>query len=445
MRWLLPVGARAGPGAGAFLSTASGGGAANIKAEFDSSCALTAALLDLDRQGVAAGSVGNGKGGGGAEVRGRRLDDGDDTEPVALLRSPARRLSAVVFPTPETLGRVRELAEEIDSQRTLLLADPQWNQRGNLLSDFGFGTRRERDEAFVNSFQEVYSLSERRVGNTTGGLGLPLGARQGAVVRLLRCYPGAWQVHVMEPSRRLQEGTLQFLQDRDSKFMPAGERATREPIAIFEQYPSYSELEEAVQGYMDRRLRSWWTQGGSLVGAEEPQKWAAEGAGTAVPSPQRDAAEFGPPGGVAGDSAGMGGGSLGEPPVFGELEVSLMDEQLLRAALQAVGQEARDGAPEAGEEDTGGVERLRRQLKTAQQVRLMQGSGASIAQVLQKTQSRCRVCGCKIGGKSQPGRRPCPECSSRPGRTFDCPTCGGWGYTICPACLTSGHAGNGDA
>ena len=260
VRWLLPVGVRAGPGPGAFLSTASGGGAVNLRAEFESACALTTALLELDRQGAGPAS-----GGGGAGVRGRRLDDSDDSEPVALLRSPAGRLSAVVFPTPETLGRVRELAAE-DARRTLILADPQWTERGNLLSDFGFGTRRERDEAFVRSFQEVYSLTERRVGNTTEGFGLPLGSRQGAVVRLLRCYPGAWQVHVMGPSRQFQEGTRQFLQDRDSKFLPAGEQATREPIAVFDQYPSYSELQEAVQGYMDRRLRSWWTLGESAAG-----------------------------------------------------------------------------------------------------------------------------------------------------------------------------------
>ena len=452
VRWLLPVGVRAGPGPGAFLSTASGGGAVNLRAEFESACALTTALLELDRQGAGPAS-----GGGGAGVRGRRLDDSDDSEPVALLRSPAGRLSAVVFPTPETLGRVRELAAE-DARRTLILADPQWTERGNLLSDFGFGTRRERDEAFVRSFQEVYSLTERRVGNTTEGFGLPLGSRQGAVVRLLRCYPGAWQVHVMGPSRQFQEGTRQFLQDRDSKFLPAGEQATREPIAVFDQYPSYSELQEAVQGYMDRRLRSWWTLGESAAGGGGRPRWAGAGAGAGG-----GGGDLPPSAGGASSSSdrerGGAGASAAEPPVFGDQEVALMDDpQMLRAALEAArrggtghagrrpgGEAGTDdggasGGDEPGEDSGGGdddVERLRQHLKTTQQVRLMQKPGASIAKVLRTTQSRCRVCNRKLTEvKQEPARLPCPECTSRGGaRDFDCPVCGGWGYTICPACL----------
>jgi len=138
------------------------------------------------------------------------------------------------------------------------------------------------------------------------------------------------------------------------------------------------------------------------------------------------------------------------------------DPQMLQAALVAARREgnghagqsprgeegAEGGGTSGGDTDATGdsgddVERLRQNLKTAQQVRLMQEPGASIAKVLRKTQSRCRVCNRKItGGKQEPARLPCPECTSGgAARDFDCPACGGWGYTICPACLPQSPAG----
>lgn len=47
-------------------------------------------------------------------------------------------------------------------------------------ADFGFGQARRRAEQFIKSFDDVYCLRRARV--------------RGEEVRILRCYPGNWQV-----------------------------------------------------------------------------------------------------------------------------------------------------------------------------------------------------------------------------------------------------------
>lgn len=49
-----------------------------------------------------------------------------------------------------------------------------------MISDFGFGARRKTREDFVNSFEMVYFLKRMRM--------------LGEDVRILRRYPGNWQV-----------------------------------------------------------------------------------------------------------------------------------------------------------------------------------------------------------------------------------------------------------
>jgi hypothetical protein len=56
-------------------------------------------------------------------------------------------------------------------------ANVYYNQ---VISDFGFGEQRKAREEFVASFSMVYHLKQMRV--------------MGEDVRLLKCYPGKWQV-----------------------------------------------------------------------------------------------------------------------------------------------------------------------------------------------------------------------------------------------------------
>ena len=58
----------------------------------------------------------------------------------------------------------------------------------SLHADFGFGSMRQRAERFVTSFEDTYSL--RRV------------CILGDDVRVLRCYPGQWQVHYVTATNK---------------------------------------------------------------------------------------------------------------------------------------------------------------------------------------------------------------------------------------------------
>jgi hypothetical protein len=52
--------------------------------------------------------------------------------------------------------------------------------QGNLVSEFGFGSRKEAAMALVDSFEPTYWFTQIRVA--------------GDELRLLRAYPGKWQV-----------------------------------------------------------------------------------------------------------------------------------------------------------------------------------------------------------------------------------------------------------
>jgi hypothetical protein len=123
------------------------------------------------------------------------------------------QVAVVLFPTPETLESIEALAA-VES-RPLLLVNSQWQpgqvtyepspavpytshsfvcsgnhkeqksdywlkRMGQVISDFGFGARRKTREDFVNSFEMVYFLKRMRM--------------LGEDVRILRRYPGNWQV-----------------------------------------------------------------------------------------------------------------------------------------------------------------------------------------------------------------------------------------------------------
>ena len=79
----------------------------------------------------------------------RIVEDGD-----AVAAWEGSSLAAVLFPTGETLGEVRKVAEA-RPQGLVLIINPQW-QGGNVVSDLGFlPWQRKANEQLVASFQEA--------------------------------------------------------------------------------------------------------------------------------------------------------------------------------------------------------------------------------------------------------------------------------------------------
>ena len=58
--------------------------------------------------------------------------------------------------------QVRGFSERIGSEGLTLLVNPQWTS-GNLVSDFGIGPWRRRNEDFVASFEQTYVLKQMRI------------------------------------------------------------------------------------------------------------------------------------------------------------------------------------------------------------------------------------------------------------------------------------------
>eukprot|EP00951_Prasinocladus_malaysianus_P009900 scaffold72313_cov26-Prasinocladus_malaysianus.AAC.1 len=83
------------------------------------------------------------------------------------------RVAAVLFPTADSLERVRELCaprrEESGGRRTLgegrltIVINPQWRPSGQIISDFGFGQSRLDAEEFVEQFERVFCLRSLRL------------------------------------------------------------------------------------------------------------------------------------------------------------------------------------------------------------------------------------------------------------------------------------------
>ena len=113
------------------------------------------------------------------------LDEGDC---VGAWQS--EKLAAVVFPTAETLPAVRRVDDALSGKRLMLVINSQWQPQGNVVSDFGFGSSRRAAERFVGSLEDIYCLRRVRV--------------LGDEVRLLRCYPGQWQVYYVRTGRETQ-------------------------------------------------------------------------------------------------------------------------------------------------------------------------------------------------------------------------------------------------
>ncbi|KAK9810156.1 hypothetical protein WJX72_005755 [[Myrmecia] bisecta] len=128
------------------------------------------------------------------------------------------KLAAVVFLTPETIPKMRALAE---GKSLVLMINPQW-QPGQLISDFGFGRRKRNAEEFVSAFQDTYFLKQFRI--------------FGDNVRLLRAYPGDWQVHLV---------------DAKGRSTCIATQATR---------PSYKELEQLLKAQANSNSNKSWVE-----------------------------------------------------------------------------------------------------------------------------------------------------------------------------------------
>ena len=59
-------------------------------------------------------------------------------------------------------AQVREISKRVGSEGLTLLVNPQWTS-GNLVSDFGIGPWRRRNEEFVASFEQTYVLKQMRI------------------------------------------------------------------------------------------------------------------------------------------------------------------------------------------------------------------------------------------------------------------------------------------
>lgn len=172
------------------------------------------------------------------KVETRRIGEVDnEMDPVGLVYPADKSIAAVVFPIAESLKQIRSLASS-DENRPLLLINPQWRNSGQVVSDFGFGPWRRQAEEFVNSFEIVYTLTEQRVGEASN-----VTSSSGGVVRILKCYPGSWQVHLM-------------LLDGKS-----------EVVGVFPSQPTYKAVEDAVR---EGRKLNPWKSPPRIPGGSEP-------------------------------------------------------------------------------------------------------------------------------------------------------------------------------
>jgi hypothetical protein len=110
------------------------------------------------------------------------LDEGDC---VAAWQS--ERLAAVLFPSAEALPALRRLDGALSGRRLVVVVNPQWRPAGQLAPEFGFGAAARADERYVASLEPAYVLRRARVA--------------GAELRVLRAYPGPWQVHLLRGAR----------------------------------------------------------------------------------------------------------------------------------------------------------------------------------------------------------------------------------------------------
>ncbi|KAL4527499.1 hypothetical protein Ndes2526A_g08718 [Nannochloris sp. 'desiccata'] len=99
-------------------------------------------------------------------------------------------LALVVFPTAETLNKVRKLAEERPNA-LFILVNPQWTTEGQVISDFGIlPWVKKAAMEFIETFKDGYCIRNLRI--------------NGDYVQWLFVHPAGWQVNVLQGPNQSQ-------------------------------------------------------------------------------------------------------------------------------------------------------------------------------------------------------------------------------------------------
>lgn len=166
----------------------------------------------------------------------------DETDCVGLWQS--ERLAAVVFPTAETIPALMKVGDALSGERLTLCVNPQWQLEGQIVSDLffiGFEERR-RSERFARSLETTYCLEQRRV--------------MGCEVRVMRCYPGAWQVYTyVEGVRVANTDGASSITLRVPSANSSGE--WRVLSTTEQERPTYERLVELLKAAEGGGRRSW--------------------------------------------------------------------------------------------------------------------------------------------------------------------------------------------
>lgn len=194
----------------------------------------------------------------GGDMSATRVDN--DNDPVGVLANARGTVRALVIPNAQNLQTLRDLAALGDANGTqiTLLVNPQWNERGQIVSDFGVGPWRKRATDFLSTFEPTYSLVEYRVGAAAtrdparGGDYMGVGG----VARVLKTHGGRWQTFAM------------------------GADGSSECVVSDASEPSYAYLEKEVFTRFERSLAGRRTGAGPSLEArlESAASEAAPGA-----------------------------------------------------------------------------------------------------------------------------------------------------------------------
>lgn len=111
----------------------------------------------------------------------------DDADAVGAWQSD--KLGLILFPTAETLGAVRKIAENKQNEMTIIV-NPQWTTEGQVISDFGvLPWVRAPALELVRSFQDTYIARQLRI--------------NGDNTRWLYSYPHGWQISVVRGPKEM--------------------------------------------------------------------------------------------------------------------------------------------------------------------------------------------------------------------------------------------------
>lgn len=111
-------------------------------------------------------------------LQARILDDGD-----AVGAWEGDNLALILFPTAETLREVRSIVES-RPERLVIIANPQWEGQGQVVSDFGIlPWVRKAALEFIGTFSDAYAVQRQRI--------------NGDYVQWTCTYPQGWQVNVV--------------------------------------------------------------------------------------------------------------------------------------------------------------------------------------------------------------------------------------------------------